>query len=229
MTRPPRIKSGAVRSERRREDLRRKVPRPTRDLLFFLTRPEVASALALTAAFIIITGLLVVWSREQVSPPIGQIMTETKFNRISFAVMDHTLTTQAREEARRNAPRVYRLNTANLDRISASLRGLPRALSGKSNLADIAEEIVQEFRLTEQGLQSIANYATDAGVDPRWNRWVDALIGELEQAPILGSIRFDERLMTADLEGRPVDEVGGKLFDEVKAIRSELLRHLKKG
>ncbi|HUT33647.1 MAG TPA: P-loop NTPase [Planctomycetota bacterium] len=47
-------------------------------------------------------------------------------------------------------------------------------------------------------------------------------------APLLGSIGFDERLMTADLEGRPVDEVGGKLFDEVRAIRSELLRQLKR-
>lgn len=47
-------------------------------------------------------------------------------------------------------------------------------------------------------------------------------------APLLGSISYDERLVTADLEGRPVDEVGGKLFDEVKAIRSELLRQLKR-
>jgi len=46
-------------------------------------------------------------------------------------------------------------------------------------------------------------------------------------APLLGAISFDERLVTADLEGRPVDEVGGKLFDEVRAIRSELLRQLK--
>jgi len=47
-------------------------------------------------------------------------------------------------------------------------------------------------------------------------------------APLLGSISFDEQLMTADLEGRPVDEVGGKLFDEVKVIRGELLRQLER-
>jgi CO dehydrogenase maturation factor len=45
--------------------------------------------------------------------------------------------------------------------------------------------------------------------------------------PLLGAISFDERLMTADLEGRPVEEVGGRLLDEVKAIRSELLRQLR--
>lgn len=50
-----------------------------------------------------------------------------------------------------------------------------------------------------------------------------------KSVPLLGAISFDERLMTADLEGRPVDAVGGRLFDEVKAIRSELLRQLKEG
>jgi CO dehydrogenase maturation factor len=45
--------------------------------------------------------------------------------------------------------------------------------------------------------------------------------------PLLGTIGFDEALMTADLEGRPVDEIKGRLFDEVRAIRQELMRQLK--
>jgi len=46
--------------------------------------------------------------------------------------------------------------------------------------------------------------------------------------PLLGAISYDDALVTADLEGRPVDEADGKLFDEVRAIRSELLRQLKR-
>jgi len=179
-----------MRSERRREDLRRNVPRPTRDLFFFLSRPEIASALALTTAFIIITGLLVVWSREEITPPIGQIMNESRFNRVTFNYVDATLTAQAREEARRNAPRIYRLNNAYLDRLSASLRGLPRALAGKTSLSDIAPEIVEEFRLTESGLQSIAAYANESGVDPRWNAWVNELINWFSRVPVLGSLEY---------------------------------------
>jgi len=58
---------------------------------------------------------------------------------------------------------------------------------------------------------------------------LETLRGSLpEGVPLLGAIGFDDALMTADLEGRPVDEVGGKLFEEVKAIRSELLRQLKR-
>ena len=47
--------------------------------------------------------------------------------------------------------------------------------------------------------------------------------------PMLGSIGFDESLMTADLEGRPVDEAGGRLREEVLAIHQELLSQLQQG
>ncbi|MFQ6096918.1 MAG: AAA family ATPase [Armatimonadota bacterium] len=48
-------------------------------------------------------------------------------------------------------------------------------------------------------------------------------------APLLGAISYDERLVNADLEGRSVDEAGGRLMDEVKAIRDELLGQLREG
>ena len=47
--------------------------------------------------------------------------------------------------------------------------------------------------------------------------------------PLLGSISFDDALMTADLEGTPVDEVGGRVMEEARAIRHELLQQLKQG
>jgi len=49
------------------------------------------------------------------------------------------------------------------------------------------------------------------------------------ELPLLGAIRYDPALVTADLEGRGVGDVGGTLLDEVKAIRDQLLRHLKQG
>jgi len=45
-------------------------------------------------------------------------------------------------------------------------------------------------------------------------------------APLLGAIGYDERLVTADLEGRGVDEAGGGLMGETRAIHNELLRRL---
>ena len=47
--------------------------------------------------------------------------------------------------------------------------------------------------------------------------------------PLLGAISFDTELVTADLEGRGVGDVGGKLADEVKAIRDQLLHQLEQG
>jgi len=56
---------------------------------------------------------------------------------------------------------------------------------------------------------------------------LDAMVDALpEDLPFLGAIRYDERLVIADLLGRGVDQVGGTLFDEVRAIRAELVKHL---
>ena len=44
--------------------------------------------------------------------------------------------------------------------------------------------------------------------------------------PLLGAIRYDGALVTADLEGRGVDQVDGALADEVRAIRDELSKRL---
>jgi CO dehydrogenase maturation factor len=56
---------------------------------------------------------------------------------------------------------------------------------------------------------------------------LEVLRGNLPKGvPLLGAIGYDERLVSADLEGRGVDEVGGKLFEEVKASRQELMRQL---
>jgi CO dehydrogenase maturation factor len=47
--------------------------------------------------------------------------------------------------------------------------------------------------------------------------------------PLLGAISYEDDLVTADLEGRPIDTVDGRLPDEIKAIRDHLLDQLKQG
>ena len=47
--------------------------------------------------------------------------------------------------------------------------------------------------------------------------------------PLLGAISYDERLINADIEGRSVDEAGGRLMDEVRAIKNQLTKQLEQG
>ncbi|MBX3372414.1 MAG: HDIG domain-containing protein [Phycisphaeraceae bacterium] len=183
-------KTATARSDRRRADIRRTLPRPSQGVLLFLQQPEVLSALLLTTAFVLLTGLLVVWSRDNSSPAMGQIMTEPRFKRVSYAVIDQAGTQAARDEARRNAPRVYRLASAPLERLRAGLVGLPTALAGKTGVADISPDIVEEFRLTDSAVRLLAQYAQEGAPDQRWSRWVDRLIQDLEQSPILGSLEY---------------------------------------
>lgn len=98
--------------------------------------------------------------------------------------------------------------------------------------------VVEPGRRSIQTAESVRKMAKDIGVRKvfvvgnkvRSPEDLAAMREALPQdLPFLGAIRYDERLVTADLQGRGVDEVGGALFDEVKAIRAELVKHVKAG
>ena len=50
-----------------------------------------------------------------------------------------------------------------------------------------------------------------------------------EGVPLLGAISYNEGLVTADLEGRPVDEIGGPFLEEVRAVHDALVQHCQQG
>jgi len=98
--------------------------------------------------------------------------------------------------------------------------------------------VVEPGRRSVKTAESVRRMADEIGIRRvfvvankiRSPRDLDLLRSSLpDDAPLLGFIGFDERLMTADLEGTPVDEVGGRLRDEVHAIREELLQQLEQG
>ena len=127
-----------MKSVRRREELRRNLPKPAFDARALIQRPEVVKAALIVLAFILTTGLLIVWSREQVRVVDGQIMTDTRLTRVEYWEPDQTATEVLREEARLSADQVWHLNQNYLDRLAADLNGLPKAVAGKASIADIA-------------------------------------------------------------------------------------------
>ena len=88
---------------KRREELRRTVPKPSRDLKSLLLKPGVAGALTVGVAFAVIASMFVIWSREQIKVDVDQIMTETRLVRRSFTEVDEGRTEAAKREARERA------------------------------------------------------------------------------------------------------------------------------
>jgi CO dehydrogenase maturation factor len=98
--------------------------------------------------------------------------------------------------------------------------------------------VVEPGRRSAQTAQSVRRMADEIGIQRvfivankiRSPRDLEALRESLPAGvPLLGAISFDEELMTADLEGRPVDEVGGVFLEEATTIRGELIHHLEEG
>src|SRR4051794_27476000 len=102
--------SPITKSAKRREELRRAIPKPAVNLLAWIQRPELLNAVAILLVFVGVISMLVVWSRDQVKVRDGQIMTTTHLDRLDYTVEDKEATEAKREEARKSAPRVYRIN-----------------------------------------------------------------------------------------------------------------------
>ena len=70
-----RTKLGATRVARRREELRRALPKPAPDLRGFIRQPQVIYAVGVSILFMVIIAGLVNWSRQEIKVEPGRVMT----------------------------------------------------------------------------------------------------------------------------------------------------------
>ena len=68
---------------------------------------------------------------------------------------------QHRIRPRESAPQVYTLNDSYLEGLAASLNALPKAVAGKATIAEISEQLRQEFQLTDKALIALAPWVVD--------------------------------------------------------------------
>ena len=192
MSKTTKPKSGQAKTAMRREELRRHLPKPTFDPKVLLEKPEFVNAMLISLALVLVAGALVIWGREQVLVRDGQIMTATRLKRLDYLVADDAATETKREEARRSAPRIYRLNEAYITRLEAALQGLPKAVAGKTSVdTEISAELRDSFDLTDAGLVALQAMTTDGEAVPEWNRHVDRLInGQLRLNPLIASQEY---------------------------------------
>ena len=191
MSKTTKAKLSTTKSARRREELRRNLPKPTIGAKALLQRPEIVHAGLLMIIFIILASMFVIWSRDQVKVGIGQIMLQTRLKRLDYTVEDTEATRARQQEARAGSPRVYRLNRQYLEELQRALNGLPKAVEGKTTLADINPKLVDEYRLTEPGLTALQPYAAEGETTGQWQDWVTWLIrDELRHSPLLQSEEY---------------------------------------
>lgn len=183
---------------KRRDELRRTVPKPTRDLKSVLLRPGVVTALLTGAAFVFAVSLLVIWSREQVKVDVGQIMTDTRLYRLTFSVEDEEETDQARQEARAQAQEVFTIKTDTLEQLREPLLNLPATVAQPDSFDEISPEIREGYALSEVSATTLAAFSEGGEPTAQWKRRINNLIDNvLPRHPILVS---DEVWQAANLQ-----------------------------
>ncbi|MDP7069965.1 MAG: HDIG domain-containing protein [Phycisphaerales bacterium] len=179
------------RSEQRRREIRRNIPKPAADIRQAIRRPEFVRSAVIILAFLIALSILVVWARERVWSYPGMVAKQPQLTRLDYRLENVAATQTLRDEARAASPFIYVPNSPALDRLHSSLLGLPTAVAGTESLTDVADELKQLFRLDDSSLTAVRPFAGPGGPTDGWTKWSGALVSRsLIQAPILDPETF---------------------------------------
>ncbi|MDP7008810.1 MAG: HDIG domain-containing protein [Phycisphaerales bacterium] len=141
--------------------------------------------------FLLLVSIIATWSREQIKVRDGQIVTTTRVTRLDFEIEDTSATETNREEARSSSPRIYFVNTSFIERLSASILGLPTAVHGKTSIEEIAPELIEQFNLTPEKLQALQSMSKDGAPTTKWRGAVSRLTRNLRgSTPLLTNDEF---------------------------------------
>ncbi len=216
----------------RRETVLRNVPKPTLSLSTLLRRPEFLRTCFVIFLFLLIVSTIATWSREQIKIRDGQIAPTTRITRIDYTLEDVTATEAKKEEARNSSPRIYTINAAFIERLAASLIGLPTAVSEMTSIEEVNPELIKQFAITPENLQSLQGMSRDGEATSSWRRYVSRVISELQRdKPLLTSEEF-QVFTTTPASNRALFQGAGNLLIpynaapvSLPAIQGELKEH----
>lgn len=147
--------------------------------------PNIALAILVGVAFVLLATTLSIWARHQPLVAVGRIMTETRLMRVTLEVEDSEATSRAREAARQRTPRVFAAEMPTILELQASLENLPRTLSQVQTLDQVETSIREQFRLTPETLAAVKAEANGAEPSAQWVARVGDFIKQLQSLPIL--------------------------------------------
>ncbi|MGY8753013.1 MAG: HD family phosphohydrolase [Phycisphaerales bacterium] len=182
----------------RRDTVLRNVPKPTITIMQLLRKPDFFQTCSIVFLFLIVVSSLATWSAEQIKVHDGQIASQTRIKRIDFAFDDTAATQTKRDAAKNSSPRIYTVNETFIEQLSASLLGLPTAVSGKTSIDDVTPELVSQFKLTPESLSALQSMSKEGEPIFSWKRSTSKLIQQLQkQTPLLTSEEFQVFTTTA--------------------------------
>lgn len=191
------------------------------DLGTLLRRPRVVNGTAVVLASGLLLTLIISWNRAHPHLWVGEIATTSLVNPVEFSVPDAAATLQRREEARAGAEKYYVANSPVLERLRASIQGLPVATREVGSLDGLNPELREQFDLDDADLHALQRYATAEGATLAWkesaNNFME-LLWSLE--PLLDSQAFQVFATTPQRKVIPPDSNAMGVADAVEVTRA---------
>lgn len=211
-------------SAKRREELRRNLPKPALELRSLFEKPELIKLWLVILAFVLTTSAIVVWSRQQIKVRDGRVMTDTRLKRLDYDVANPVATERDRETARRAGPQVWRLNSEYLDSVARALDELPASLAGLTAATELDAIRREQFRIeTDEQLAAFAPFIVDGQTAQRWKTAVTNLVQtQLPANPLLMSAEYQAFTGPRDPASRRLLAQADDRRDELTAFPIEL-------
>jgi putative nucleotidyltransferase with HDIG domain len=173
----------------RREEVRRNMPRTRPTLREVMLRRQVFVGVGLTAAFIVVAGLLAIYAHDEPRYRPGQLVDRGLVTRVSLEWVDETGTDIKRQTVRDQTPSVYYANEDFFTRLRQRLMALPEA-SKYADVSEVAGPLVKQFSLTNATLAELRQFATEGQPTAEWSKLVGRFMDDLYWTPILISKRY---------------------------------------
>ncbi|MCL4209760.1 MAG: HDIG domain-containing protein [Phycisphaeraceae bacterium] len=232
-------KPATIRSERRRQELRRIIPRTGIDLRGLLMRRDLVNTVLVYAAFFFVAATIVAVSHDQLRLQVGAVMTEARLKRVDFTIINAAATEEKRREERARAPHVFRLNEQLVTDVQQELLNLPRVVEKITDFSQVAPEIRAAFDLTERRLATLQSFINEEGEpNDAWRTWitVDLLEKVILRSPSISSqdAQIEKLRLTTEFragersfQSRTFIEVRPEAVEELRLRWREALRDLR--
>ena len=197
-------------SKSRRDSVLRNVPKPSFTFNQLLKKPEFLRTCFIIFLFLVTVATIATWSREQIKVRDGQIASNTRITRIDFTLEDTAATEIKKAEARDSSPRIYTINGTFIERLTASLMGLPTVVYGMTSVEELNQELVEQFSITAKTLEALQSMSREGEATQSWKRYVSRIISDLQRRiPLLTSEEF-QVFTTTPAAQRALLEISGK-------------------
>lgn len=191
----------------RTEDLRREIELSNEGWGRSLRSRNFFWAVVIWTAFVGVVGTAAIWTREQPRVGVGRVMSQTRSAGARFAFADEAARRQAESMARAKSPRVYAAVPGLLEELHASLAKLPLIARDVPSAERVDPGIRQRFGLTDASLAALREEMGDTEISTAWREKIDALVGQLEQRPLLdaSAAKLESQALNREMELRRAD------------------------